>query len=264
MEIELSLKKSIEENASIYFDKSKKAKKKLDGARKKLVQFQNELESLLSKKAEEKVKWEEEQEELERQAERKAKQPYYHKFRWFFTSDGFLVIGGRDATTNDIVIKKHADKDDWVFHTDMRGSPFFVIKAEGKKVGKASMQEVADATCTFSRAWRMGMQTQQVFYVKPNQCEKGSLPKGAFLIVGKTNYMQNKINCAVGITKDGDIMSGPVEAIKKHCKDYVQVQQGNNKTSAVAKNIKAKIGGDLDEIIRALPSGGMEIKKVRR
>jgi len=262
MEIELSLSKGIEENAAVYFDRSKKAKKKLKNAEKKLVQLQKDLKLLKGKKQKERVQWEKEEVEKEARKERKAKQPWFHKFRWFYTSEGLLVIGGRDATTNDIIIKKYTAEDDWVFHTDMRGSPFFVIKAEGAKVGKASMQEVADATCTFSRAFRMGMQSQQVFHVKPHQLEKGSLPKGAFLIVGKTNYMQNKINLAVGM-KDDQVMAGPVEAVKKHCKKFVELQQGGNKPSAVAKKIKAVIGGDLDEIIRVLPGGNMEVKKRR-
>jgi len=264
MQIELSLKKSLEENANVYFDKSKKAKKKLENAHKKLKKLEQELAALKGKKDKELVHWEKDQEEKSKKQEKKAKAPYYHKFRWFFTSEGFLVIGGRDATTNDMIIKKYTDPEDWVFHTDMRGSPFFVIKAEGKKVGDQSMQEVADAACTFSRAWRMGMQSQQVFYVKPDQLEKGTLPKGAFLIVGKTRYLQNRINLAVGMTEDDDIMAGPVEAVKKHCKKYLELQQGNLKPGLVAKKIKAEIGGDLDDIIRALPGGNIEIKKRRR
>ena len=33
------------------------------------------------------------------------KKPYM-KFRWFISSDGFLCLGGRDATSNEIIIKK--------------------------------------------------------------------------------------------------------------------------------------------------------------
>jgi len=143
----------------------------------------------------------------------------------------------------------------------MRGSPFFVIKTNGKEPSKESMQEVADATCTFSRAWKLGLTTQQVFYVRPHQLEKGSLPKGAFLVVGKTNYINNKINLAIGLTKDNDIMAGPVEAIKVHCDKYVEILPGYDKSSDVAKKVKSKIGGDLDMIIRALPGGKAKVKK---
>ena len=85
--------------------------------------------------------------------------------------------------------------------------------------------------------------------------------KGAFMIYGKTNYVENKINLAVGATENNAIMAGPLDAIKKNCEKYVVLQQGNLKPSDAAKKIKAKIGGSLDEIIRALPAGSFDLKK---
>ena len=58
----------------------------------------------------------------------KIERKWYEKFRWFESSDGFLVIGGRDATSNEIVVKKHVEPNDVVFHADVQGAPFFVIK----------------------------------------------------------------------------------------------------------------------------------------
>ena len=82
--------------------------------------------------------------------------------------------------------------------------------------------EAADAVCTFSRTWKLGLQTSDVFYVNPDQVTKKTkageyMGKGAFMIYGKTNYVDNKINLAVGITKEHVVMSGPLEAIKKNC-----------------------------------------------
>jgi len=259
MKIELDLKKSVEENAEAYFEKAKKAKKKIDGAEEALKRAEDKLKKIKDKKI--KIK-----EEFEAKAEKKKrKKEWYEKFRWFTSSEGFLVIGGRDATTNEIVIKKHTDKEDIVFHTDMAGSPFFVIKTEGKTADK-TLQEVADATLCYSRAWKLGLSTTDVFWVKPDQVTKEAqqgefLPKGAFMIRGKTNYIHPKINIAVGITKQGLIMGGPLEAIKKNCEKYVEIEQGKEKSSDTAKKIRAKIGGELDDIIAALPSGGVRIKK---
>ena len=144
----------------------------------------------------------------------------------------------------------------------MAGSPFFVIKSEGKKIPENTIKEAADAVCTFSRAWKLGLQTTDVFYVSPEQVSKKTkageyMGKGAFMIYGKTNYIENKINLAIGITKENAIMSGPLEAIKKNCEKYVVLKQGNEKVSAIAKKISYKLGGnlDLDEIIRSLPAG---------
>ncbi|MBL7056215.1 DUF814 domain-containing protein [Candidatus Woesearchaeota archaeon] len=258
----LDLNKSLEENASIYYDKAKKLKKKLVGAEEAIKKSRKKLRVLEGKKDD----YDKKEEEKTKVKERKKE--WYEKFRWFISSDGFLVIGGRDATSNEVVIKKHTEKEDIVFHTDIAGSPFFVVKSEKKEIPESTINEVADATCTFSRVWKLGLQSTEVFFVSPDQVSKKAqsgeyLTKGAFMIYGKTNYVNNNINLAIGKTKENGVMSGPLEAIKKHCTDYVVLEQGDEKVSSIAKKINSKLGKnlDLDEIIRALPAGNFKIKK---
>jgi len=81
------------------------------------------------------------------------------------------------------------------------------------------------------------------------------------MIRGKTNYVENKINLAIGKLKDNRLMAAPIESIRKHCSEYIELIQGDTKASQIAKKIKAKLGGQLDDIIRILPSGGIDIKK---
>jgi len=256
----LDLTKSIDENAAVYFEKAKKIKKKIEGAEKALGLNLKKLAELDSKK--QKIILEKSAQKISKE----RKQEWYEKFRWFTSSEGFLVIGGRDATSNEIAVKKHTEPNDLVFHTDMAGSPFFVVKSEGRQIGEKTKEEAADATCTFSRVWKLGLQTSPVFYVNPDQVSKKTksgeyMGKGAFMIYGKTNYINNKINLAVGLTKSQQIMSGPLESVKANCEKYVVLLQGTEKASGVAKYIQHKIGGSIDEIIRALPSGGFKIKK---
>ena len=256
----LDLTKSTEENAAAYFERAKKAKKKIGGAEAALNENLKKLKELEQKRDKITV----EKSKQEKLKERKAE--WYEKFRWFTSSEGFLVVGGRDATSNEIVIKKHTEPNDLIFHTDMAGSPFFVVKTEGKSVGEKTKEETADATCTFSRAWKLGLQTSPVFYVNPDQVSKKTkagefMGKGAFMIYGKTNYINNKINLAIGINQNQQVMAGPADSVKKSCEKYVELVQGDEKSSSVAKYIRHKIGGSLDEIIRALPSGGFKVKK---
>jgi predicted ribosome quality control (RQC) complex YloA/Tae2 family protein len=266
-ELILDLNKSVEENASIYYDKAKKIKKKIAGAKEALA------ENLVKLKKAEKEHLKEEAKETKKVL--RGKKEWYEKFRWFITSKGFLVVGGRDATTNEIIIKKHTDTDDLVFHTDLAGSPFFVIKAGLQLpdnppppaiVDDDTLKEVADATVSYSRTWKLGLSNSPVFYVKPEQVTKDAptgeyLVKGAFVIKGKTNYVENKINLAVGMTKDNKVMGGPIEAVKAHCEKFVEIKQGREKASSVAKYIQKKVGGSIDEIIAVLPSGGCAVKK---
>ena len=162
-----------------------------------------------------------------------------------------MVVGGRDATSNEVVIKKHTEKNDLVLHTDMAGSPFFVIKADNKKIPERTIKEAADATCTFSRVWKLGLQSSDVFYVLPEQVSKKTkageyMGKGSFMVYGKSNYVENKINLSVGVTKERAVMAGPEEAIKNNCEKYVSLKPGEEKASSIAKKINYKLGGNLN------------------
>ncbi|MBN1792667.1 DUF814 domain-containing protein [Candidatus Woesearchaeota archaeon] len=256
MRISLDVRKSVDENASSYFELSKKDKKKIEGVRKVILEHSGKLKDFLER---------EEEKALRQKPAPKRRLEWFEKFRWFISSDGFLIIGGRDAATNEIVMKKHADPDDLVFHTDMAGSPFVVVKREGKGIiPKSTLEEAAKFTAAFSRGWKNNMAAIAVFYVKPEQATKTpnpgeSLPKGAFVIRGETKYFHPGMEYAVGMA-DGRVMGGPVSAVKKHCDNYLEIGQGDSKTSDVAKAVQKAIGGGLDEILRVLPQG-CKIKK---
>ncbi len=262
VEIEIDWTKSVGENASIYFERAKKLKKKLEGAKQALAEAKEKL-----KKLEEEFAKKIEKERKEKRAKKEKKKEWYEKFRWFFSSKGFLCIGGRDATTNEIVIKKYTEKDDIVFHADFSGAPFFVVKSQGKKIDKQSIEECGIAAGSFSKAWRLGLSYVDVYFVKPEQVSKKAkageyLTKGAFMIYGKKNHMKVELKLAVGCA-DGKVISGPVEAVAKQTKNYAVIIPGNEKPSSVAKEIKKKLkcDADLDEIIRMLPPGESKIVK---
>ncbi len=259
MRVVLDIRKTVDQNAAIYFEKSKKAKKKVKGATKALEKSKANYEK--EKKRVDAIQVE------DTTPEKIVKREWFEKFRWCWSSDGFLMIGGRDATTNEIIIKKYADEGDLVFHTDMAGSPFIVIKANGKKIPKKTLQEAAEFEAAYSRAWKRGMASIEVFHVNPDQVTKDApsgeyLTKGAFIIKGKTTYLSAEMNFAVGVYKKM-IMGGPLLAIKKHCKEFIEIVQGDEKSSDIGKKIRAKLGGNLDDIIRILPPGS-SVKKERK
>ena len=260
MDIEIDIRKGVEENASVYFEKAKKLKKKIEGTKKIIEETEKKLKKIMNrKKKEEKVNIEKEKETEKRKKKHKK---WFEKFRWFISSDGFLVVGGRDATQNDIIVKKHTEKDDLVLHTDMAGSPFVVIKNPDKKeIPMKTIEEAAEFCANYSRAWKLGISAMDIFYVKPEQVSKKAksgeyLKKGAFMIYGKTNYLHPNLGIAIG-NLDGEIIYGPVDSVKKRCRKYVVVKQGNKKKSDLAKEIKKLIGGNLDDIISCLPGDGV-------
>jgi predicted ribosome quality control (RQC) complex YloA/Tae2 family protein len=262
VEIKLNFEESIEQNNSRYFNQIKKLKSKIKGAESIIEKTKHELSQ--KEKIKEKEITKHEKEEILRD----RKKYWYEKFRWFFSSTGFLCIGGRDATSNEIIIKKHTDPNDIVFHTEMAGSPFFVIKSENKDIDEQTIQECANATLIFSSAWKAGLSDGQVFYITPEQISKQANPgeyisKGSFMIKGKKNFINPKIDFAVG-EYNNTAMSGPLTAIKNNCEKYVEVIQGKEKANSTAKKIKKEVNATIDDIIRVLPTGGYDIKKKRK
>lgn len=252
MEIKLDIRKSIDQNAAKYFDEAKKAKRKIEGARAALEKSKKQLEKVRK----------ESEEEKEKAQKTSRKKEWYEKFRWFVSSEGILCIGGRDATSNDIIVKKHVDKEDLIFHTDAPGSPFFIVKG---KAGKATLKEAASATMCYSKAWKLGISATEVYYVGSDQVTKEAksgehLGKGSFMVYGKRNYVPAEMRLAIGIYED-KVMGGPVEAIQKNCTNIIIISQGDKKPSDIAKVFAKKTKTDLDEIIKVLPAGKLSISK---
>ncbi|NOZ81705.1 MAG: fibronectin-binding domain-containing protein [Candidatus Micrarchaeota archaeon] len=262
-EVTLDFRLTPQENAEIYFEKAKKLKKKLENAlseRRKLLYRLRKLKKPQEKKVIPK---------------RKKPKKWYEKFRWFITSDGFLVVAGRDATQNEVLIKKYTEPNDIVLHADIHGAPFVVIKSEGKEITPVAVREAGEFAAAYSSAWKRKMGVE-VYWIRPEQVSKTPpageyLPKGAFMIRGRKNYlkkMEPKISIGVSLGDEAKPICGPVQAVRKHAKYFVTVVPGNMKQSDVAKTVKIKILQkslpedkklieeiDLSEFQRLIPPG---------
>ncbi len=240
MKLILDTAKTLEENAAFYFEKAKKAKKKIEGINKILENTKK------------KVMYQEEEKKEQRVYDAIPQRKWYMKFRWFISSDGFLCIGGKDATTNEIIIKKHAEKGDLVFHTDLAGSPFFVIQAQMKEIPQRTKEETAQATVSFSRAWNQGLTTAEVYAITPEQVKKElGLPKGSFIIQGKREYFKPLVKLYIGVNAEKYLECSPVK------KEFL-LKLGGKKTDT-AKWLQKQWGKKynlkfpLDEIVQTLP-----------
>ena len=263
--ITIDPKLSIPENAENYYEKSKKAKKKTKGALIAIENTKKQLEKIKAKKelAMENIS-------IPKKREKKNLK-WYEKLRWFITSDNTLVIGGRDAGTNEALVKKYLDNNDIYLHADIHGATSTVIKLGGKSLNDTILKESGEFAASFSSAWSKGFTTQDVFWVHPDQVSKTPEPgeflaKGSFVIRGNRNYIRSaRVKIAIGIVdyEGKRIMAGPVEALEAHCENYVVLKPGYTKKEAIAKKILHKINEDdlitLDDIIRVLPSGKCDI-----
>jgi predicted ribosome quality control (RQC) complex YloA/Tae2 family protein len=211
------------------------------------------------------------------QVVRREKKEWYQKFRWFITSEGKLAIGGRDAQSNTILVKKHMGEDDVAYHADLFGSPFFILK-EGKTQTEAEVRQMGQATAAFSSAWKTGLSAADAYWVGPDQVS-GSAPsgeylaRGSFVIRGKKNFVtKNPVELAVGMDNGGRIVSGPEEALMKQSSAYLVIIPNREKASDTAKKVLfelKKLYGEelaalgLDDVMRALPSGGGKVVRKR-
>jgi predicted ribosome quality control (RQC) complex YloA/Tae2 family protein len=207
------------------------------------------------------------------------KKNWYERYRWFFTSDGILAIGGRDAPSNSAVVRKHLGKNDKIFHGDIFGSPFFILK-DAENAPPASLNEVAHATVCFSRAWREGMYGVNAYWVNPDQVKKSApsgqfLPKGSFTIEGQRNFVKvSTLKLAVGIIPLEDdyvITCGPTETIKKSAICYAVIEPHGLEMADIAKKIrfeflklKEEIAKkiSIDDFVRVLPAGTSQIIEI--
>ena len=88
MKVQIDASKTVTENAAIYYEKAKKAKKKIAGAEAAIEETKRKIANIKNKPT---IQQTEKKKIVRREKE------WYEKFRWFFSSEGFLIIGGKDA-----------------------------------------------------------------------------------------------------------------------------------------------------------------------
>jgi predicted ribosome quality control (RQC) complex YloA/Tae2 family protein len=201
---------------------------------------------------------------------------WYEKFRWFVSSGGRLAVGGRDAQSNSLLIKRYLEEGDVVYHADLFGSPFFVLKG-GTAQSEGEVLELAQATVSFSSGWKTGLGAADAYWVNKNQvsssAESGEyLARGSFVIRGKKNFVRHAlIQVAVGLDEMGRVVSGPESAVARACPQYVVLIPHREKASDTAKKVlrelsEGKSGAatpSVDDVVRALPAGGGKIVRRR-
>lgn len=265
MRVEIGLQSGVTENAARYFAQSKKFRKKLDGLAAGV--------EALKKKADAEKK---ESAPAAHPARMKRERKWYEKYHWFFTSEGFLVLAGRDAQGNENVVTKLMKGGDLYFHADIHGAAHTVLKAEGKIPGENSKKEAAAFAAAFSSAWREKIPAIDVYSAAPEQVTKAApsgeaIGKGAFMVYGKREwYKKTPLEFAIGCKKSGDaleVFSGPPQAVKARCDFYLGVDFGDDSKGDAAKKIlgifSSRLGVknafSLDDIVSLLPSGGISV-----
>ena len=211
---------------------------------------------------------------------------WYESYRWFETTDGYLVIGGRNATQNEEIVKKYLDPTDRFFHTDAPGGPVVILKASRPsepattvEFDDATLAQVAQFTVSSSSVWKAGVFAGDVYMVNADQVSKTPesgeyIEKGSFVIRGQRMYFRNvPTRAAVGIQTDPvtQVIGGPPEAVEARTVESARLQPGRYAADDVAKllyrQFKEAFADDRfireiaspDQIVHHVPPGTSDI-----
>ncbi|CEI96366.1 hypothetical protein RMCBS344292_10530 [Rhizopus microsporus] len=128
----------------------------------------------------------------------KIRKPFwFEKFMWFISTEGYLVIAGRDMQQNEMLVKRYLSKDDVYVHADLHGAASVVVKnkpqANGQPIPPSTLYQAGIMSVCQSKAWDSKIVTS-AYWVYPDQVSKSAptgeyLTTGSFMIRGKKNFL---------------------------------------------------------------------------
>ncbi len=202
VQLELDTSVSLHKNAGAYYEKAKIFRKKREGVERAIEGTKKKI------KAEKEKGISIEKELMPERKPVKKKEEWYEKFRWFETSDGVLVVVGKDATSNEILVKKYMGADDLFFHTQAEGAPAVIAKTGGREVSEDGLKEIAQFAASYSNLWKYGFYEGECYCVTGEQVSKTPpsgeyIKKGSFVVRGKRKYFKAALGLCIGIEKAG-------------------------------------------------------------
>ncbi len=297
-EIDLLARQGVEQNADRLYTEAKRIAKKKEGALAAIEDTREDLEDAKRRRDE----WEATDETADDEAEEEQKEtnwlelasipirenePWYDRFRWFHTSDGYLVIGGRNADQNEELVKKYLEPGDKVLHTQAHGGPVTVLKATDPseasssdiELPDSSIEEAAQFAVTYSSVWKDGRYAGDVYAVDADQVTKTPesgeyLEKGGFAIRGdRTYYRDTPVGVAVGIQCEPytRVIGGPPSAVEGQAETTIELEPGRYAQADAAKRMYRQFREEFtdesfvrkiaspDRIQHFMPPGGSRI-----
>jgi predicted ribosome quality control (RQC) complex YloA/Tae2 family protein len=162
---------------------------------------------------------------------------WFERFRWTITSNGFLAIGGRDASQNESLVRRYLEDRDVFLHADIQGGSAVVLKTGGSEPQVEDLEDAAVLAACYSKAWKAGFGSVDVYWVYGSQVSKSApageyLRTGAFMVYGERNYIRNvKLQLALGVTLDNEgnplVFVGSERVVRRVSIAYVILAPGD-------------------------------------
>jgi len=219
----------------------------------------------------------------------RSSERWYEEYRWFHTSDGFLVIGGRNADQNEALVRKYLDRGDRFFHAQAHGGPVTILKAtgpsesydDGLTIPDRSLEEAAQFAVSYASVWKDGKYAGDAYMVGHDQVSKTPesgeyLEKGGFAVRGDRTYFEDvAVGVAVGITCEPEtrVVGGPPDPITERAETAIEVEPGRYAQNDIAKRLYREFRGRFtdesfvrkvaspDLIQEFLPPGGSTMRE---
>ncbi|MFC7073153.1 ribosome rescue protein RqcH [Halovenus rubra] len=262
--VTLRVRDGVEKNADRLYKEAKRIEGKKEGAQEAIANTREELEAVKKRREEWEVDDHESTSEPDEESENvdwltrdsipiRSSEKWYEAYRWFHTSDGYLVIGGRNADQNEELVKKYLDRGDLFFHTQAHGGPATILKATGPsesydesiEVSDQAKQEAAEFAVSYSSIWKGGKFAADVYMVNHDQVSKTPesgeyLEKGGFAIRGDRTYFEDTaVGVAVGLTCEPEtrVIGGPPAVITERAEAAIEVEPGKYAQNDIAKRL---------------------------
>ncbi len=185
----------------------------------------------------------------------------YPNYRWFFTSNNVLVVGGKSDEQNELAIRNFLKPQYVIMHTSKPGSPFMIIQSD--KPTKKDLEETAIFCACFSKQWKNGNKKIDIDVFKGEQIYKiKSMKLGTFGVKGNKETLSVKPELNLIIQK-GKFRAVP--AIGKE-KKLAEIKPGKmSKEDAVKKLAKIiqdkfNLPVNQEELSQAIPSAKLSVK----
>ena len=188
----------------------------------------------------------------------------HRKYRWFVTSFGNLVIGGKNSAQNDSLMRDVKDTgiSFTIMHTSEPGSPFTVILAEMQDIRKQDLKECAIFTACFSKAWKLKKKKTFIDVFSSLQLFKTKdMKKGAWSIIGQVKHVEVQLRLIL-IKQNGFLRAIPENPFIDKSSKYLTIEPGKLKKEQLIPIIRETFNNiSTEEILSALPSEGFKVIK---
>ena len=190
----------------------------------------------------------------------------YRRYKWFFTSAGKLVVGGKNAEQNDELLRKlqKSREDLIIMHTSFPGSPFSVILASINSINKEDIEECVIFTACFSKYWKDKKRKEKVDIFRLSQLSKtSSMKTGTWGVKGHVEHKEAPLILVLTIQNEV-LRAVPEQSVKKKDRIFKIVPGNIDKINLVSIIQKEILNVSKEDILSALPAGGIKIQKYAR